>query len=96
MTNPLLSADDLPAFDQIQPEHVAPAIEALLQASDAALERAVGPDVPAQYDAVSAVLDTSSERLRVVWSAISHLHSVADTPALRAAYTEALPKVTEQ
>lgn len=96
MTNPLLSADDLPAFDQIRPEHVAPAIEALLQASDDALERAVGPDVPAQYDAVSAVLDTSAERLRVVWSAISHLHAVADTPALRAAYTEALPKVTEQ
>ena len=96
MTNPLLSADDLPAFDQIQPEHVAPAIEVLLQASDEALERAVGPDVPAQYDAVSAVLDTSAERLRVVWSTISHLHSVADTPALRAAYTEALPKVTEQ
>ncbi len=96
MTNPLLSAEGLPAFDQIRPEHVAPAIEVLLRAADDALERAVGPDVPAQYDAVSAVLDTAGERLRFVWGAIGHLNAVADTPALRAAFTEALPKVTEQ
>ena len=96
MTNPLLSADGLPAFDQIRPEHVAPAIDALLRAADEALEQAVGPDVPAQYDAVSAVLDTAGERLRFVWGAIGHLNAVADTPTLRAAYTEALPKVTEQ
>jgi oligopeptidase A len=29
------------------------------------------------------------------WGAVSHLNSVADTPELRAAYNEALPKVTE-
>jgi oligopeptidase A len=96
MTNPLLSADGLPAFDQIRPEHVAPAVDVLLRAADDALELAVGPDVPAQYDAVSAVLDTAAERLRFVWGAIGHLNAVADTPALRAAFTEALPKVTEQ
>ena len=96
MTNPLLSTDGLPAFDQFRPEHVAPAIEVLLKSADEALERAVGPDVPAHYDAVSAVLDTAGERLRFVWGAIGHLNAVADTPALRAAYTEALPKVTEQ
>ncbi len=96
MTNPLLSAEGLPAFDQIRPEHVAPAVDVLLKAADEALELAVGPDVPAQYDAVSAVLDTAGERLRFVWGAIGHLNAVADTPALRAAFTEALPKVTEQ
>ena len=29
-SNPLLSFDDLPLFDQVRPEHVAPAIEHLL------------------------------------------------------------------
>ena len=96
MTNPLLSIDGLPAFDQIRPEHVAPAIEVLLEAADDALECAVGSDVPAQYDAVSAVLDTAGEQLRFVWGAIGHLNAVADTPALRAAFTKALPKITEQ
>ncbi|MDL2337276.1 MAG: M3 family metallopeptidase [Pseudomonadota bacterium] len=96
MTNPLLRSDGLPAFDEIRPEHVQPAIDALLATTDEALERAVGSDTPADYDAVSAVLDTAVERLRFVWGAIGHLNAVADTPALRAAYNDALPKVTEQ
>ena len=96
MTNPLLETDGLPAFDQIRPEHVGPAIDELLKASDEALERAVGPDVSADYDAVSAVLDTANERLGRAWGAVGHLNAVADTPELRAAYTAALPKVSEQ
>jgi oligopeptidase A len=96
MTNPLLETEGLPAFDQIRPEHVSPAIDELLKASDEALERAVGPDVSADYDAVSAVLDTANERLGRAWGAVGHLNAVADTPELRAAYTAALPKVSEQ
>jgi len=95
MTNPLLAETGLPAFDQIRPEHVAPAIDVLLRQADEALEQAVGPDVPAEYDALSAVLDVASERLKLAWGAVSHLNAVADTPELRAAYTAALPKVTE-
>ncbi|MEO5771324.1 MAG: M3 family metallopeptidase [Burkholderiaceae bacterium] len=95
MTNPLLQINDLPAFDAIRPEHVAPAIDALLAEADAALLRVVGPEVPAEYGAMSAVLDVATERLGRAWGAVSHLNAVADTPALRAAYTDNLPKVTE-
>ena len=95
MTNPLLAIDGLPAFDAICPEHVAPAVERLLADADAALERAVGPDVPADYDALSAVLDVPSERLKTAWGVVGHLSAVADTPELRAAFNAALPKVTE-
>ncbi len=93
--NPLLDTATLPRFDEIAPAHVAPAVDALLTEADAALERAVGPDVAAEYDALSAVLDVVTERLGRAWGAVSHLNAVADTPELRAAYTEALPKVTE-
>ncbi len=95
MDNPLLHIDDLPAFDAIRPEHVTPAVDALLAEADAALERVLGPEVPADYAAISAVLDVATERLGRSWGAVSHLNAVADTPALRAAYTENLPKVTE-
>ena len=95
MKNPLLHIDDLPAFDAIRPVHVAPAVQSLLNEADAALERTVGPDVPADYDAMSAVLDVATERLGRAWGAVSHLNAVADTPELRAAYTAALPLVTE-
>ncbi len=95
MNNPLLSPHDLPLFADILPKHVAPALAVLLAEADQALERAVSDAVPADYDAVSAVLDTASERLSAAWGAIGHLNAVADTPELRAAYTAALPQVTD-
>src|SRR2546430_11519938 len=95
MNNPLLAIQGLPAFDEIRPEHVEPAIDELLKQADAALESAVGPGVPADYEALSIALDVPSERLRTAWGAVGHLNAVADTPELRAAYNAALPKVTE-
>jgi oligopeptidase A len=92
--NPLLQFDVLPDFGSITPEHVSPAIDRLLTDAEAALERAVGPEVAADYDALSAVLDVATERLGRAWGTVSHLHSVADTPELRAAFNDNLPKVT--
>ena len=95
MNNPLLDFADLPAFDRIRPEHVAPAIDTLLQASEAALERVTVADFPADWTAIARELDVATEQLGRAWGTISHLNSVADTPELRAAYNEALPRVTE-
>ena len=95
MNNPLLSFDDLPLFDQIQPDHVAPAIDTLLAQASAALETVTAPDFPARWQDIARVLDVATEKLGRAWGAVSHLNSVADTPELRAAYNEALPKVTE-
>jgi oligopeptidase A len=95
MNNPLLPRVGLPDFAAIRPEHVAPALDTLLAEADEALERAVGPTVAADYDALSAVLDVALERLNRGWSAVAHLQAVADTPEMRAAYTEQLPRVIE-
>ena len=92
--NPLLDFGDLPLFDQIQPEHVGPAMDQLLAHANAALETVTQPDFPAHWTAISKALDVSAEQLSRAWGAVSHLNSVADTPALRAAYNEALPRVT--
>ncbi|GIX23687.1 MAG: oligopeptidase A [Caldimonas sp.] len=93
--NPLLDFTDLPRFDAIRPEHVTPAVTELLAAANEALERAVSDAVPADYEALSAVLDVATERLGRAWGAVSHLNAVADSPALRAAYNENLPRITE-
>ena len=93
--NPLLDTTGLPRFADIRPEHVTPAVDELLAAADAALNRATSTAVAADYDALSAVLDVATERLGQAWGAVGHLNAVADTPALRAAYTENLPKVTD-
>jgi oligopeptidase A len=91
--NPLLETTELPPFDRIAAEHVQPAIAVLLAAAEAALERAVGPEVAADWDALSLVLGVPVERLMRAWGHVSHLQSVCDTPALRAAHAEAQPLV---
>ena len=86
--NPLLTSGPLPAFDAIRPEHVGPAIDVLLAATDQALEAAVSDATPADFDALSRVLSVATERLGCAWGAVSHLKGVADTADLRAAYNE--------
>ena len=95
MNNPLLSFDDLPLFDQIKPDHVAPAVDLLLQGASVALETVTATDFPPRWTDIAAVLDVATEKLSRAWGSVSHLNSVADTPELRAAYNEALPKITE-
>ena len=93
--NPLLDFSGLPRFDAIAPAQVAPAMDILLEASNTALEAVASPSFPADWKAISTTLDTATERLSRAWGAVGHLNSVADTPELRAAYNEALPRVTE-
>ena len=93
--NPLLDCSGLPRFDTVQAAHVAPAVDALLAQAQSALDQVTQADFPAEWLAVSAVLDVATERLSRAWSMVSHLHAVKDSPALREAYAQQLPKVTE-
>ena len=95
MKNPLLQIGGLPAFDDIRPEFVTPAMDVLLAEANAALERVVGPDVAPDFDAMSAVFAVATERLSRAWRAVEHLTGVADTPELRAVHAENLPRITE-
>ena len=92
--NPLLDFSDLPLFDAIAPSDIAPALDVLLTNADEALETVTAADFPANWSQISSVLDVSVEKLSRAWGAVNHLHSVADSPELRAAFTEALPRVT--
>ncbi|HEY8906408.1 MAG TPA: oligopeptidase A, partial [Rhodoferax sp.] len=95
MTNPLLSFDDLPLFDQIRSEHVEAALDQLLVQANQALETVTAPAFEASWDAMARILDVATEQLSRAWGTVSHLNSVADTPELRAAFNAALPKITE-
>ncbi len=97
-TNPLLyrpNPNALTDFAAIRPEHIQPAVDELLNASEAILDKACSSAIPATWQDLSLTLDVATERFGVAWGAISHLNGVADTPELRAAYNEALPKVTQ-
>jgi oligopeptidase A len=94
--NPLLApVEDLVDYAAIKPEHVVPAMDALLDTARQAVDRAADPALPATWEAVVEPLDATSERLWRAWSVAGHLNAVVNTPELREAYNAALPKVTE-
>jgi oligopeptidase A len=91
--NPLLQFVELPRFDEIKPEHVAPAIDELLAAGRAAVEAAAR--ARPTWDGFVAPLEDANERLGRAWGQVAHLHAVMDNPALREAYNAALPRVSQ-
>ncbi len=92
-TNPLLDFSGLPRFDAIQPEHIAPAIDALLADAEAAVKTAETVS-PVTWASFAEPLDDATERLWRAWGQVGHLQAVVNTPALREAYNANLPKVT--
>ena len=93
--NPLLDFSGLPRFAEIKPEHVTPAIEALLGANRALVERLTADAGAATWAAFVAPLEDANEQLSRAWSQVSHLNAVVNSPELREVYNANLPKITE-
>ncbi|GAB2540643.1 M3 family metallopeptidase [Rhodanobacter koreensis] len=93
--NPLLADATLPAFSQIRPEHVEPAIDAILVDYRAGIDALVAPGAPRDFATVMLTQERLEQRLARAWAPVSHLHSVADGEALRKAYGPAEEKLTD-
>jgi len=94
MTNPLLDFSALPRFDEIRPEHVAPAIRQLIDENRALIARLVDDPAAPSWDGFVAPLTEAGERLGHAWGVVGHLHSVHDVPEWREAYNALLPEVS--
>jgi oligopeptidase A len=93
--NPLLDFSGLPKFAQVRPEHITPAIDQLLAQNRALVATLTQPGTPATWEAFVRPLEDANEQLGRAWGMAAHLHAVLDSPALREAYNENLPKVTQ-
>ena len=93
--NPLLDFSGLPRFDAVRPEHVTPAVTALLDENRAVVARLEAPMQQVTWANFVEPLENATEKLGRAWGIVGHLNAVVDTPELRAAYNENLPKVTE-
>jgi oligopeptidase A len=93
--NPLLADDTLPAFTQIRPEHVEPAVDAILADYRASIDALTALDAPRDFATVMLTQERLEQRLARAWAPVSHLHSVADNEALRKAYGPAEEKLTD-
>jgi oligopeptidase A len=95
MSNPLLIPSALPRFSAIRPEHVEPAIDSLLAEARAEVQRLLAENRRYSWENLIAPLETSDDKIHKAWSPVSHLNSVVNSDALRAAYNACLPKLSE-
>ncbi|GAB2785256.1 oligopeptidase A [Halomonas shantousis] len=92
--NPLLEQHTLPPFGEIQPEHVVPAIERILDDNRRAIEALAKQD-DIRWDTLAAPLEALNDRLSQAWSPVSHLNATMNSDALREAYQACLAKLSE-
>ena len=95
MSNPLLNITDLVDFPAIKPEHVVEGMKTLITDAESTLKTVTAKETPATWDDVITPLENKTLALSRAWGAVSHLMSVCDSPALREAYNQALPLVTQ-
>lgn len=94
MTNPLLDTLALPRFGEIRPEQIAPALDQAIAEHRAVVARIVETRPTCFADAWMP-LERAEAAIAGIWSAVSHLHGVADTPELRAAYAAGQVRLVE-
>ena len=92
--NPLLDFSGLPRFDEVKAAHVTPAIDhLLLQGRDTLEQLASATETPTWENFVRPMEDME-EQISRAWSQVSHMNAVVNSPELREAYNENLPKLT--
>jgi oligopeptidase A len=94
MSNPLLEWDSLPPFAHIKPEHVEPALDAVLAENRAAVAALSSLQAPDWQDFVEPQ-ETLGDRLHRVWAPVAHLNATMSSPELRKVYNACLPKLSE-
>ncbi len=92
--NPLLDFSGLPRFADIQNEHIAPAVDALLAECNAVIEKVAAEATPATWIDFIEPLENVNERLTRAWGQVGHLNAVMNSSALREVYNANLPKLT--
>ena len=91
--NVLLHLCEEPRFDQIKTEDIKPALQTAIAE---AREQIAAIKAQTHTDWANTVekLTDITERVGRIWSVVSHLNSVVDTPELRAVYNELMPEIT--
>ncbi|HEH9401294.1 TPA: oligopeptidase A [Aeromonas sobria] len=95
MNNPLLTMDALPPFSQIQPEQVQAAVVQAIADCKQKISDVLAQNETHTWDSLIAPLEEVNDRLARIWSPVSHLNSVLNSEALRAAHDACLPLLSE-
>ncbi|HBO38580.1 MAG TPA: oligopeptidase A [Pasteurellaceae bacterium] len=94
MTNPLLENSALPQFSKIEPQHILPAVEQLIQECRDTTEQVL-KQTHFSWENFCQPLSEINDRLSKAWSPVGHLNAVKNSPELREAYQACLPLLSE-
>ncbi len=86
---------DLPAFNTIEPANIRNAIQQIITQHRQKIETLLAQTHSYTWDNFMRPLENLGDELNKTWSPISHLHAVCESDALRKAYNETLPLLTE-
>ena len=81
-------------WSRLVPSRVEPEISGAIEAAQERID-AIGRKRPLTFENTFLALEKATETLEVAWQKVSHLNSVNNSPELRQAYNEMLPRVTE-
>lgn len=97
MTNSsqLYSTQVLPRFSQIKPEHIKSTIEQAISDCKNTLAEVLSNKQPFTWQNLVMPIDEVDDVLTKLWSPVSHMNSVVSSDALRQAYEECLPLLSE-
>ena len=95
MMNPVLYRENLPLFDRIEPDHVSPAIESVLNEANTLIHSLKEMNAPTSWNNFVEPIEIISEKISRAWGQIEHLNAVVNSDSLRKAYNDNLIKLTE-
>ncbi|MBP7950760.1 MAG: M3 family metallopeptidase [Verrucomicrobiales bacterium] len=96
MHHPFLDRSFHIKWSALTPDRIIPDIEAALADAQEKLDAVCVTDRGRMnFDSVFLAFEKATEALGEAWGAVAHLDSVCNSPELRKAYNEILPKVTE-
>lgn len=85
----------LPPFQHIKPEHVVPALEAVIESNREQIQNLIKNNEHYTWDNLIQPLEDMDDRLGRMWSPVSHMNSVVNSDELRDAYNNCLPLLSE-
>jgi oligopeptidase A len=87
----LLENTNLPAFSNIQTEHVLPAMTRLIAESRSTIDGLLANGGPYTWASLVEPLEDIDDRINRAWSPVGHMNAVVNSDELREAYNACLP-----
>ena len=93
--NPLMDFSGFPRFRDIEPDHIVPAVDKVLQENREKISELLNDETPPTWENFIMPMEELDDRLEKVWTPVSHLNSVMNNKDIQNAYQSCLGDLSE-